>query len=73
MIREKKYKSCDGWYCETFGMMWYIVLIVDGYVKRSKKIGRVMAKKTNYFDDAAKLCDERNAKNGYKPELHIPI
>jgi len=68
------YACKDGWYvlggCST---VWRIALILDGKVIRTKKIGKVKMRGTNYFDKACKVADERNEEKGYKVDCHLPM
>ena len=72
-LKIKQFDCPDGWYvlggCHT---SWYIGLIILGRVTRTKKIGRVGARKINYFDRACDIADQRNEDKGYKVNRHLP-
>lgn len=67
------FDSPDGWYVLDYGSSWYIGLILNGFVQRTKKIGKVQLKGVNYFDRACLAVDERNSNSNYETDCHIPI
>lgn len=74
--RNTHYDCQNGWYVVDFGMFWHVVLITNGFIVRSRKVGMVKMSGVNYFDKACTLADNRNIADMFVFEentyCHIP-